>query len=721
MRKRSTRLSEVCHTSCMLAAIMLLKYAAQGAIAGDGIAVTADVLLQDTSDVWLQDVGIPKFVWAGDGAGLIVSIAGPLRAPDVVPGSATGPQSVELKYISTYGTRVTLGNGQWPLSAPNGRLAAYRTGDDGWMMRTLVITRLDGQEVCRVKNTMLSPTAARIDALAWSPDAGRLAVATSTRDREKTRERTRTATVMVYANEAMASTMSPMPEDGVSIWSIDAACGDTRHVVDLPYAHVCDVVWLADRQTLAVCALAGEAGRTHTRADLLFVNTRDGLWHVAVSNIGGQTGASLMPSPDGRLVAFEYDEEGLPYLRRQTIAIAAVADGSIHLVSRDLRANPQWTSDGRRLWLSTEAAHVLLTHKTLVSLDGSEVAVPDLPGSARLSPQGNRVAWTETDLYGASTLWMADLAYEAGVPRLKQRRRLLQVAAPLAQYRRGERRLLQWPSKDGLWIAGVLVLPIDYRPGRRYPMIVDLHGGPRKGLMASYGKPQPGSLLVTSSLEPDMWATKGYAVLMPDYRGSGMYGFQAIDVTRKDASIDDRNLEDIMQGVDTVIALGIADESRMVVIGHSHGAYLTNWIVTHSHRFRAAISYEGSSASPWIVWGAMGTVNRHLDMLYGSALEHPERYWRRSALAAARGVTIPTMWVSAYGGTRLGNVYAWLHAAWLSQGIETQYRVYAESNHILRDTGNQRDLLIAGIEWIDRHLGPASARGIPTPSTTAMQ
>lgn len=720
MRHYTDRAPERGNTLLLLVAIASSICMTTASTAADLVTVTPEVLLRDASGFGLHDIGIPRFIWAGDGAGLIVNVAGPLpHVQDAAGAMEAGAQVVSLEYVGTRGKRVFLGRGKWTTSAPDGRRIAYRTGDDSWRMHTVVLVTPDGREICRLRDTALSSTATGIEGMAWSPDGDRLVVVTTTRDRDRAQRQARAAPIRVYANEPMTTAMSPEAKDDVSIWSIDAACSSVHHVVDLPYAYVADIAWLADGQSLVARAMAREAGLTHTRADLLFIDVRDGAWRSVVRNVGWQTSATLVPSPDGRLIAFDYDEEGMPDVGRQMIGIASVTDGSLQMVSQDLRSKPQWTPDGRHLWLSAEAPHELLRRKVIASLDGTEIVVPDLPGSAQLSPQGNRVAWTETDLYGESALWVADIVPHAALPNLGNRRRLLQVASPLARYRRGERRLLRWPSGDGLTIAGILILPVDYHPGRRYPLIVDLHGGPQKGLMGSSGNPTPGALLVTSSLEADLWAAKGYVVLMPDYRGSGMYGFQAIDATRKDASIDDRDIEDIMSSVDTVIAQGIADKSRMVVIGHSHGALLTNWIVTHSHRFRAAISYEGGSASPWLVWGAMGTVNRYLNILYGSALEYPERYWRRSALGVTHGVTTPVLWVADYGGARLGNVYAWLHAAWLFQGVETQYRIYAENSHVLRDPDNQRDLLTAGIEWVDRHLTAASTGSSTAPPATA--
>jgi dipeptidyl aminopeptidase/acylaminoacyl peptidase len=159
-----------------------------------------------------------------------------------------------------------------------------------------------------------------------------------------------------------------------------------------------------------------------------------------------------------------------------------------------------------------------------------------------------------------------------------------------------------------------------------------------------------------------------------------------------------------MCNVDAVIREGVADADRLAVIGHSYGGYEVNWIVTHSQRFKAAISKEGGFVDQMVAWGALSHANQLATQLYGSPLDNPDVYRRMSPINFTRGVTTPTMFVTHRGGTMPGDLYGWMYTAWREQNIDVQYRIYDDPNHVLRGEADQKDQLNAAIAWIDRYL-----------------
>jgi dipeptidyl aminopeptidase/acylaminoacyl peptidase len=674
------------------------------------IVVTPDVLLSDASKVGLREQGISEFTWTGDGKSLIAHLEGaPVHSREndgSQNGDAEQPSHLELIRIHD-GSRVPLGHGESPQSSPDGTLIAYWKKGIAGKARTVAMMTADGRAVCEVNERNLDGLPMGTETFAWTRDGRRLLLGTpfETSQSEGTSAAGRSSpSIRDYRGE-VDTPISPRADVAVWIWSVDRYCRNAARHVSLPYAHVASVAPAPDGSMLVISVSGHAQGMTHNRTDIVDVDVPTGIWRVIFANVGGEWDNPAVLSPDGKRVAFTYDQEALPYFNREQIAVASLREGAQRVISHDLRRQPQWDPEGAHLWLTQAAPHFLLRHKYVMSLDGQEAEIADLPGSAQLSPDGRHVAWVASDLAGSSDLWVGTVTHARTSWRVRQRKRLIHVDSPLAPYVRGEQRLVEWPSGDGLRVAGLLVLPVNYMAGHRYRLIVDLHGGPVGGLATSDGNTAPGSLLVTSSLEYDMWAAKGYAVLIPDYRESGMYGFEAIDATRKDGSIRERNFDDVMHGVDYAIALGIADPEHMAVIGHSAGAEQVNWIVTHSHRFRAAISYEGgSNADPWISWGVTGAINQVHQVLWGSALEHPERYWRQSVLTAVRGVNTPTLFVSSQDGSYPGNLNAWLYAAWRFQGVDAEHCIYLTDGHTLRQPSHQRDLLLRGISWIDSHM-----------------
>jgi len=160
--------------------------------------------------------------------------------------------------------------------------------------------------------------------------------------------------------------------------------------------------------------------------------------------------------------------------------------------------------------------------------------------------------------------------------------RLTDLNPRLKEFALGAQEVLRWKSKDGTEIEGILVKPPDWqRPAEKYPLLVAIHGGPH-GRFAN---------TLRSGFFPQVWAAQGWLRLEPNFRGSSAYGHEFGVANRGD--IGGKDLEDILAGVDFVIAQGWADEKRMAVMGGSYGGYMTNMLIGRTKRFQAAVSMYG--------------------------------------------------------------------------------------------------------------------------------
>jgi dipeptidyl aminopeptidase/acylaminoacyl peptidase len=147
--------------------------------------------------------------------------------------------------------------------------------------------------------------------------------------------------------------------------------------------------------------------------------------------------------------------------------------------------------------------------------------------------------------------------------------------------------VVMWKGADGHEIEGLLTYPLNYRPGMKVPLVSQIHGGPQGSDQLSFGG-------WNSYLQ--VLAAKGYAILRPNYRGSTGYGD---DYMRDMVGHYYNNADkDVMSGIDSLIAEGIADPDKLVIMGWSAGGHMTDWLVTHTDRFKAASA--GAGASDWI-------------------------------------------------------------------------------------------------------------------------
>jgi len=159
---------------------------------------------------------------------------------------------------------------------------------------------------------------------------------------------------------------------------------------------------------------------------------------------------------------------------------------------------------------------------------------------------------------------------------------LTALNSQLKSFALGAQEIVTWKSKDGLAIEGILVKPPDWQPEKKYPLLLDIHGGPH-GRRAN--------TLTTGNLPPQLWAARGWLVFQPNFRGSSAYGHDFGIASRGD--IGGKDYEDILTGVDFLIARGGVDAEHMAVFGVSYGGYMTNWIIGQTARFKAAVSSYG--------------------------------------------------------------------------------------------------------------------------------
>jgi dipeptidyl aminopeptidase/acylaminoacyl peptidase len=678
-----------------------------GTASSGRIIVTPDVLMDHLILGKPELAAMPELSWADNGRRVLLSMAldDVQTTRDIAPDDDGISDAYAIASIDVDLAQVTvIGPGYRPVAAPRGDTVAYYvSGANG---HEIALARSNGQRLCSLRDRDLIPNATGFQSLALTADGKRLAFAigyTEPTGHSDDRSSNTEAAVRVF------DTLHPEPPSnhGVVLWTIDEHCREPRRVAKLSRYRIGQLAWLDRGRTVMGVAQTPVPGRTYTspRTDLLRFDTKSGAWRTFISNIGGQTpnhrSGFLAVAPSGENIAFTYEQDGLAYQLRRQLAVASLASGRITLVSADPRQGAGWL-DGRTLLITKPGAHPLLSRTATLSLDGSERDIGGIPGHAAISPDATKLAWLEKDLYGNSSLSIASSRRAGSTWAVGDRRVVWHAPSKLARYARGVRRFVECQSTDGVRPAAILVLPLGYAPGNRYPLLVDVHGGPRGGLDSVPDPYVPGSVLVRSTLEHDLWAAKGYAVLIPDYRASGLYGFDKI---ARDGSDFERDFEDIMCQVQAVIDQGIADAGRMAVIGNSHGAKQVTWIVTHTDRFKAAIAKEGSGSVNYsVAWGSRGQMHQQITWMLGAPYEHPEKYRRISVMDSVGGVSTPTMFVEHRGARRAGDLYPWMFAAWQAQGVRAQLRLYEEERHSLRRPADWRDVLDASIAWIDEHL-----------------
>ena len=250
-----------------------------------------------------------------------------------------------------------------------------------------------------------------------------------------------------------------------------------------------------------------------------------------------------------------------------------------------------------------------------------------------------------------------------------------------------------WTS-DSFHVQGWLMLPEHYDAKKKYPLIVEVHGGPASAVVGYWGGGW--------GLSPGAFSALGYFVFQPNPRGSYGQGEAFTQANRKDFGYGD--LKDILAGVDAVEAQYPIDAARVGLTGWSYGGFMSMFAVTQTNRFRAAVA--GAGISDWLSYYGENSIDQWMTPYFGASVyDDPAVYAKSSAINFIKQAKTPTLVVV---GDRDGECpapqsYEFWHAL-RAQGVATQLVVYPNEGHGFSDPEHRRDVMERAVEWFARYM-----------------
>ena len=423
-----------------------------------------------------------------------------------------------------------------------------------------------------------------------------------------------------------------LPSGHRHIFLLPAEGGTPRQLTSGPYDDGAPH-WAPDGRALIFSADRSDAAEYDAiETEIYEVSVADG----AIKTLTHRKGPDGSPavSPDGKLIAYTgFDDRDQWYQVTHLYVMNRDGSGSRMLtgkLDRDI-TEPVWSKDGLGLYVQyddqadTRVAYVPLNgemKQLAQGLGGLSLDRPYSGGAYSVSGDG-KIAYTQ-----GGPDHLADLAVaRAGAPA----QRLTRLNDDLlGQKKLGPVEEIWYKSGfDQRRIHGWIVKPPGFDPAKKYPMILEIHGGPS----AMYG-PYFGA-------DIQLYAAAGYVVLYTNPRGSTGYGEEFGNLIHHD--YPDHDYDDLMTGVDSMIGRGYVSSDSLYVTGGSGGGVLTAWIVGHTHRFKAA-----AVSKPVINWTSFVLTSDGLSLytrywFSGPPWQHPEEYARRSPLTYVDSVTTPTM------------------------------------------------------------------------------
>lgn len=442
-------------------------------------------------------------------------------------------------------------------------------------------------------------------------------------------------------------------------------------------------------------------------------------------------------SPDGREIVFVSNREADPDVSYRTDIWRIASNGAGDLATplrvtddEHTKQAPAWSPDGKSIaYIDAEDGVYGLQHIAIVPATGGEpriltAALDRWVGSFRFSGDGRWIYFRYDDAGGVSlarvnvqrgnietliegervvgafsvaasgavavSMNTANDAADIYVLQSAKLRRLTETnSAFFGQVSLGNKSKLEFASPDGTRVEAFLTTPPGYVEGRRYPAVLNIHGGPVGQFAWGY------------DFGAQFLAANGYAVIEPNPRGSTGQGQAFIRGIYRNWGITD--YDDVIAAVDHAMSLGIADPERLAVTGYSYGGYMTNVVITRTARFRAAASGAGHSLI--IANYGHDIYQKWYNWELGVPWENRDLYDRMSPLLQAGNVQTPTIFLGGREDWNVPVLNAELFYQSLRQrGIPTQLVVYPDTHHGGWDEAYEKDFNSRIVDWFDNYV-----------------
>jgi dipeptidyl aminopeptidase/acylaminoacyl peptidase len=568
----------------------------------------------------------------------------------------------------------------------DGKSLVYRSGKAGEEQ----LYRLPVAGIDSAKPEQLTRHATGVGLWRYAPDDKRIYFVTAdTIDQDEKARRDKRFTVNVRNMEVPVS----------SLWAFDVEGRKTTRLTRDTAMTVSQFEISEDGKWIGFRAVASNRYQRNITEES--INGDDYLLETATGQIERLTSntevAESTPSfsPDGQWVAFSAPDDLTRYTMKNTrVYLRRIADkgGQWRKLGTEFDGDASigfWSPDSKTIYFNEG----IQATNQLLALDVAKGAVRQLTREKGVvnvdrDDDSKRILITYADPSAPNTIYtVASLDQVANHAAWKQ---LTDANPQVRSFALGDEQEIMWTSKDGKRVGGILIKPVGYQPGTRYPLIVAIHGGPAAADMLSFN----------GGYGAQVYAGAGYAVLLPNYRGSTNYG-----EAHKNGIVGnyfDPGYQDIMSGVDSLIAGGLVDADHMGVLGWSAGGHWSNWILTHTNRFKAVST--GAGTTNWISMYAESDVQRNRQFYLGDKLPYDDfdAYWNMSPIKYIKNAKTPTMIHVVEGDPRVPRPQSEeLHMALKRLGVPTEFYVYPGNTHGIPDARNQLFKSTAEMAWMD--------------------
>lgn len=439
------------------------------------------------------------------------------------------------------------------------------------------------------------------------------------------------------------------------------------------------------RKCVLVCTLTSDIRDENTSIYILDIEAKK----TNKLNINGCLSSDVVFSPDGNKIAFSKTPRDAEYykwkvgedfiletydlVKEKTIMKLSKLDRSVTPIS--------WTSKGiLGLWQDRTCYRIGLINDNgdIAHIYNNDMSYID---SAAITADGENIAYIKIDVNKAEEVYLngVQITNESKIYENK----LLST-----------KEIVNWQTGDGLEIEGVLSKPHDYDPGKKYPLLVVIHGGPTWASFPFHNM---------NKLYPiEQFIEKGFVVLEPNYRGSSGYGNSFATANYRMLGVGD--YEDVISGVDMLIVKGVADGERVGVMGWSQGGYISAFCTAYSNRFKGVS--VGAGISNWITYYVNTDITSFTRSYLGATpWDDPEIYAKTSPMTYIKNACTPTLIQHGDSDNRVPVPNAFeLYRALQDLKVESKLVIFKKMAHSPQKPGLHRAIMEQNLEWFMEHV-----------------
>lgn len=582
-------------------------------------------------------------------------------------------------YQFTFGEKSS-SNPQW---SPDGKWIAFTSSRSG--KNNVWLIRADGGEA-----EQLTDVKSGVSSFQWSPDGKWIAYAMAEPKSEQEEKDDKAKDDAKVVDEKFKMT---------HLWLIPVAKDDKgkREAKQLTKGNFTvgggfggGWDWSPDGKTIAFTHVPTPRVNDWPLADISTVDVATGDIKPLVKT--GAAEGEPHYSPDGKWIAYTASDDPPTWGFTAWVYVIPATGGQSRKLAATFDEQPDlagWSADGK--WIYFDETVGTMSRLGALPVDGGAPKWID-GGGWVFAANLNR---TRT-MFGLNAQWW-DKAPEVYVTPADRWApvRVSQANADIPKHPLGKTELVKWKSKDGMEIEGLLTYPVNYEAGKRYPMVLIIHGGPAGVFVQTF--------VANRSVYPAAsYAAQGWAVLRCNIRGSSGYGKKFRYANYKDWGGMD--YQDLMTGVDAMIQKGVADPDRLAVSGWSYGGFMTSWIITQTKRFKAAsigapvtnlMSFNGTADIPGFVPDYFGA----------EFWDNMDIYMKHSAMFNVKGASTPSLIQHGERDERvpIGQGYE-LYNALKRQGTTVKMVTYPRQPHGLQEPRHVLDAAKRNVEWFSQYL-----------------